>query len=198
MSEFIIALGLLLTMIIGAISFSGERENGTLESLLITPVKRIEFTLGKLLGIMGMWFLILIVSVPYVYVMGYGTNDILPMIAFLLIPGTILIFSFACLSMAFSTFFHSSKNALLSSLVIFIFTGITVFLPSSATTTVFAKFLSNNGPVTNIFHFMDEIFTARIGLTNLTAHAVPLIIWTLFTYLFLFFETNKLTFEGGE
>ena len=41
-----IAVGLLLSLIIGANSISGERENGTFESLLVTPVRRRQIILG--------------------------------------------------------------------------------------------------------------------------------------------------------
>src|SRR5256885_6415709 len=44
-----IAVGALLTLLAAADAVSGERERGTLESLLLTPVPRLELTLGKLL-----------------------------------------------------------------------------------------------------------------------------------------------------
>ena len=40
------AVGLVTCLIIGANSISGERENGTFESLLVTPVRRRQIILG--------------------------------------------------------------------------------------------------------------------------------------------------------
>ena len=50
-----IAVGALLALLTAADTISGERERGTLESLLLTPVSRLELTLGKLLGALSLW-----------------------------------------------------------------------------------------------------------------------------------------------
>lgn len=43
-----VAVGALLALLVAADAVSGERERGTLESLLLTPVARGELVLGKL------------------------------------------------------------------------------------------------------------------------------------------------------
>ena len=50
-----IAVGALLALLTAADAVSGERERGTLESLLVTPVSRLEIALGKLLAALSLW-----------------------------------------------------------------------------------------------------------------------------------------------
>src|SRR5215216_2516530 len=45
--QITLAVGLLISLIIGANAISGERESGTLESLLVSPVSRRHIILGK-------------------------------------------------------------------------------------------------------------------------------------------------------
>src|SRR4029077_7349765 len=50
-----VAVGGLLALLASADSLSGERERGTIESLLLTPVSRREIAMGKLLGSLSLW-----------------------------------------------------------------------------------------------------------------------------------------------
>ena len=50
-----IAVCLLISLLIGADSVSGERERGTLEVLLLTPATRRQVLLGKLTAAMSPW-----------------------------------------------------------------------------------------------------------------------------------------------
>ena len=50
MLQVAVAVGSLLTLVVAADGVSGERERGTLESLLLTPVSRRGLLLGKLSG----------------------------------------------------------------------------------------------------------------------------------------------------
>ncbi len=59
-----ISLGALITIILGSLSVSGEREQGTITYLLSQPVRRIEVIFGKFLG--------LLTSISLVMVTGFG------------------------------------------------------------------------------------------------------------------------------
>src|SRR6185437_5062127 len=48
------SVGVLLTMVIGADAISGERERGTLETLLLTPPPRWQIAVGKLLAALSL------------------------------------------------------------------------------------------------------------------------------------------------
>ncbi|MFQ6134773.1 MAG: ABC transporter permease [Nitrososphaerales archaeon] len=59
-----ISLGALITIILGSLSISGEKEQGTLTYLLSQPVRRIEVLLGKFLG--------LLLAISLIMVVGFG------------------------------------------------------------------------------------------------------------------------------
>ena len=65
-----VAFGALVALLAAADAISGERERGTLESLLLTPVPRRHLVSGKLLAALSLWFAALIVAVPYVWFLG--------------------------------------------------------------------------------------------------------------------------------
>ena len=50
-----VAVGALLALLAAADTISGERERGTLESLLVTPVSRQGLTAGKLMAALSLW-----------------------------------------------------------------------------------------------------------------------------------------------
>src|SRR2546426_9719475 len=50
-----IAVGAMLALLAGADAISGERGRGSLQSLLLTPVARLELTPGKLLAALSLW-----------------------------------------------------------------------------------------------------------------------------------------------
>src|SRR6478672_9839556 len=57
-----IAVGALLALLAAADTVSGERERGTLESLLLTPVSRLQLMVGKLGGALSLWAVAFVVA----------------------------------------------------------------------------------------------------------------------------------------
>ena len=64
--QITIVVSLLVSLIIGANAISGERENGTFEALLVTPVSRRQIILGKFLAALSPWPIILAISTLYI------------------------------------------------------------------------------------------------------------------------------------
>ena len=73
--QIAIAVGALLALLAAADTISGERERGTLESLLLTPVSRVEMVGGKLLASLSLWLAAFAISVPYVWFLGPRSGD---------------------------------------------------------------------------------------------------------------------------
>src|SRR3954451_11014036 len=69
-----IAVGGLLALLAAADTISGERERGSLESLLLTPVSRLQLTAGKLLAALSLWLAALAITIPYVWFLGRGVG----------------------------------------------------------------------------------------------------------------------------
>src|SRR2546421_4297333 len=67
-----IAVGAMLALLAGADALSGERERGSLESLLLTPVSRLELTGGKLLAALSLWIPADVGTIPLLWFVGRG------------------------------------------------------------------------------------------------------------------------------
>src|SRR5712691_10548557 len=104
-----IAVGALLALLAAADAVSGERERGTLESLLLTPVSRFEITLGKLLAALSLWLAALLITVPYVWFLGRGVGIVGDALVTGLLVGTLLAVFLSSLGMVISLFSESSR-----------------------------------------------------------------------------------------
>jgi ABC-2 type transport system permease protein len=62
--QIAVAVGVLVTLVVSADGISGERERGTLESLLLTPVSRRAIVVGKAAAALSLWFAVVVVSIP--------------------------------------------------------------------------------------------------------------------------------------
>ena len=69
-----IAVGALLALLVAGDAISGERERGTLETMLLTPAPRRQIATGKLLAALSLWLAAFVVTVPYVWRLGRGVG----------------------------------------------------------------------------------------------------------------------------
>ena len=83
-------VGGLLALLAAADAISGERERGTLESVLLTPVSRREIVIGKLLAALTLWFAAFAITVPYIWFLGRGVDIVGVALATGFVVGTLL------------------------------------------------------------------------------------------------------------
>ena len=104
-----------------SLALSREREWGTLEGLIATPIGRFELILGKL----GPYVLSGLLSVPLFVVTAVYVYDITFQGNFLLYMVLALVFLFATMSIAMliSVFIKSQQAAIMASMMIFLFSG---------------------------------------------------------------------------
>src|SRR5947208_9424035 len=57
-----VAVGALLVLLASADALSGERERGTLESLLLSPASRLDLVIGKAIAALSIWLVAIVVS----------------------------------------------------------------------------------------------------------------------------------------
>ncbi len=69
-----VAVSALLVVLAAADAISGERERGTLESLLLTPAPRRSLVVGKGVAALSLWLAAVILSMPYVWFLGRGVG----------------------------------------------------------------------------------------------------------------------------
>jgi len=113
-----IAVGGLLTLLVAADAVSGERERGTLETLLLTPTSRRELASGKLLAALSLWFAAFVITVPYVWFLGHGVGIVDEALVAGLAVGTLVAVFLASLGFLISCFAASNRVSLSLSLFV--------------------------------------------------------------------------------
>lgn len=127
-----ITFGLFVGLVIAADSFSGERERATLEPLLLTPVRPRQLVVGKFLAALTPWPLTLLISVPYVWVLGQGDDSIKEGLLLGAMLGGLLSIAFTGLAMVISIWSRSNRTSLFASLLVYLIFLIPTQWPGSA------------------------------------------------------------------
>ncbi len=110
--QIAIALGTLAALIVSADAISGERERGTLESILVTPLGRGDLVIGKLLAATTMWMVALAVALPYVVVISRGPEVTADAIVALVVVGSLVAAALTALGLAISAAASSNRVSL--------------------------------------------------------------------------------------
>jgi ABC-type transport system involved in multi-copper enzyme maturation permease subunit len=115
-----IVVGVFICLIIGADSFSGERDRSTLEGLLLTPASRGQVAFGKLLAATSPWPVALVIAIP-MWIQLADTPKMLGQ-ALLWGPllGTLLAPAMAGMGMLVSVWCNSNRTSMLVSLCLFL------------------------------------------------------------------------------
>jgi ABC-2 type transport system permease protein len=129
-----IAVGLLISLIIGANAISGERENGTLESLLVTPVSRRQIILGKFLAALSPWPFILAISTVYIALLTPTAQTFWLALLLVSVLGSVLMIIYAGFGLLVSIYSNSNRTSLSVSLVVLLLTLVETQLPSGGQT----------------------------------------------------------------
>jgi ABC-2 type transport system permease protein len=158
-----IAVGPLLAMLASADAISGERERGTLENLLLTPVSRLDLTVGKFLAALSLWFAAYAITAPYVWYLGRGVGISDDALASGFVVGTLVALFVTSLGLIISLFAASNRVALSLSLFLLLALYAPTQLPAAAQRGWGGELLLRVNPVTAGEHY--------IGLILRDAHA---------------------------
>jgi ABC-type transport system involved in multi-copper enzyme maturation permease subunit len=148
--EAVLFLDILRAIVYGSDSFAGEMERGTMEVLLLAPIKRTSIAFGKFAAAVVNWLILLIISIPYLLVVGKGSQNVAVAIAYLFLLGTLAMAIFTAFSMILSIKLKSVKNALLIGILALFFLGSIIIFPSTL----------KSSPVGQIFNFVNPVAAA--------------------------------------
>src|SRR2546426_10565524 len=152
-----IAVGAMLALIAGADAISGERERGTLESLLLTPVSRLQLTGGKLVAAVSLWLAAFVITIPYVWFLGRGVGIVGVALATGALVGTLLAVFLVSLGALVSVFAGSNRVSLSVSLFLLLALFAPTQFPTSAQQGWFGNFLLRANPLTAGEHYVGKI-----------------------------------------
>src|SRR6267378_2924513 len=152
-----IAVGALLALIVGADAVSGERERGTLESLLLTPVPRLEIGLAKVAAACSLWVAAYLITLPYIWFLGRGIGIVGDAAATGLVVGLLLAVFLASLGVLISMFAGSNRISLSLALFLLLALFAPTQLPSSAQQGWAGELLLRVNPLTAGEHYVGRV-----------------------------------------
>lgn len=145
--QFAVAVGVLATLVVSADGISGERERGTLETLLVTPVSRRSIIIGKLIAALTLWFATFLISIPYVWVLGRDVGILGPALALGFGVGTLLAVGLGSIGLLISAACNSNKTSVGASIFLLLILFAPTQLPSGLPQGWFFEALLRANPV---------------------------------------------------
>lgn len=142
-----IALGTLAALVVSADAISGERERGTLESLLVTPVSRRSLVVGKLAAATTMWLATLVTALPFVVVMADGPGIATDAILVLVVAGALVAAALTALGLAISSVAMSNRVSLAAAVALLLLLAAPSQLPGIKANSALGSTLIKANPV---------------------------------------------------
>jgi ABC-2 type transport system permease protein len=152
-----IVVGALLCLLAGGDAISGERERGTLETLLLTPVRRAGLTGGKLLAALSLWLAAFVIAIPYVWFLGRGVGVVGTALAVGALVGTLLAVFLGSLGLVVSVFARSNRVSLSVSLFVLLALFAPSQFPTSANQGWAGELLMRVNPITAGEHYVSKV-----------------------------------------
>lgn len=160
-----ISFGLVMGLVIGADSLSGERERGTLEALLLTPMSRRHIVAGKFLAAVSVWPVAMVVTAPYLTVLAQGDDALGPALRWGVVLGSLLAAAFAGLGMLVSFWSNANKTSLTVSLTLYLLCFLPTQMPSGAQKGFMGYLLKRVNPIEAVNQFLENVI-----VNNRTPH----------------------------
>jgi ABC-2 type transport system permease protein len=161
-----VAVGVLVTLVVSADAISGERERGTLEHLLLTPVSRRSIVVGKLIAALSLWCGAFLASLPYVWVLGRGVSVVGQAVLLGLLVGTLLAVALAALGLLISALSGSNKVSVSVSLFLLLALFAPTQLPTGLPTGWVGTALERINPVGAAMHYIAALLVNGHGWTR--------------------------------
>jgi ABC-type transport system involved in multi-copper enzyme maturation permease subunit len=194
----VMAVSLFIGLIIGADSFSGERERATLESLLLTPSSRRQIVTGKFLAAITFWPAAFLIAIPTFKILSQGDEIFGQGLFWGSLLGTILVLAYVGIGMLVSFWSNSNKTSYFVSLGIYILILVPAQLPGKAQTGVMGQFLQWVNPLAAVNHFLSKHLVNNISLAEFWMWLEsPVIITSIILGILFIYAAPGLRLENG-
>ncbi len=196
--QSIVTFGLLIGLIVGADSISGERERGTLETLLLSPSSRVQIVTGKYLAALSPWPAAFALSVPYMFVLAQGDDVLGLALRLTAIAGTLLSLAFSALGMVISIWSNSNRASFFVSLLIYVLFLIPTLWTGLAQKGDLGWMVQKSNPLQGTSAFLERMIVNNWTLEN----AMPFFLTTIVSAvvvpgLLFLYAAPRLRLEGG-
>jgi ABC-type transport system involved in multi-copper enzyme maturation permease subunit len=157
MAGTVLATGALLAAIMGSDAYAGENERGTLIPLLCAPIASGELLIGKTLGLLAAWGLLLTVATPYLWAIGASGQNLWAAWFYLVLFGTPVVLGFGCLAMALSARTGSVLASLLSTTTLLMLAASPLLIGPGLRGTAIGRALDAINPLATALNSLDSV-----------------------------------------
>ena len=192
-----LAVGVALALLLSADAVSGERERGTLEALLLTPLGPREIGLGKLLAALTVWPVAVAVSVPYAWALRPGSGLFTDAVLSEIVVGTLVAVAFASFGIVVSTFSSTNRVSLAVSFFVFVALVVPTQLPGGVAKGWLGDLWSRVNPLTAGAHFMDKVIVSDHTWSQEATWLLSPILAALIAAVAAVVLTGRLRLHGG-
>jgi len=194
-----IAVGLFISLIIGADSVSGERERATFEGLLLTPASRRQIILGKFLAAISPWPVAFAVTVPYLVLLSQGDGTvIMNSILWGFTLGSILTLAYTAFAVLISIGTNSNRTSLFVSLAIYIICLLPTQFPGPAQAGFAGQFVKKINPMESTNQFLEKVIVNNRTPQEMALWLrAPAIFFGLAIFILFWYAGQRLPFDAG-
>ena len=171
-----IGLGTLAALVVSADAISGERERGTLEALLVTPVSRHSLVVGKLIAATTMWLATLLVAIPFVAVMADGPGVARDAVLVLVIVGALVAAALTALGLAISSIAMSNRVSLAAAVAVLLVLAAPSQLPGIKANGSIGSILIKANPVSAGLEMANNILVSQQPWADQTSFVISPIV----------------------
>jgi ABC-2 type transport system permease protein len=193
-----VCLGLLVASILATDLVAGEKEWATPEAILLTPTrKRGALLLGKVWGVMAAWFLIFVISAPYILVVGFGTSVLWAALIYTFVLGTLCAVGFAALAVGISLRSpRSGRGVTLGILVTFMAMAAPTLLGTALQNSWFGDIYNVLSPVAQAKFSLDSVIVDKESLLVQLPHIGALAAFAVIAGIFAAFAARGSRWKG--
>ncbi|MCU9847953.1 ABC transporter permease subunit [Defluviimonas sp. WL0024] len=193
-----VSFGVLISLILGADSISGERERATFEALLLTPASRRQIVLGKFIAALSPWPAALILSIPYMAAVARGDAVFGQAVVIGTLLGTVLAAAFTGFGMLVSIWSKSNKKSLLACLLIYVILLIPTQFPGGAHKGDLGYFIQQLNPLQATSAFIEKLLVNNRTLAEQSGYLVATLLSAAVILVVLFaYAAPRMRLDGG-
>jgi uncharacterized repeat protein (TIGR01451 family) len=193
-----ISFGVLLSLVVGADSISGDRDRGTLEPLLLSPASRRSIVAAKFLAALSPWPAAFLLSLPYVFVLAKGDEILLPALGWTFALGTLLCVAFGGFGILVSMWSRSNRTSLFVCLLVYLLFLIPTQFPGQAQKGALGYALQQVDPMQATSEFLEKFIVNNRAPSERYTYLISSIIAAVVISGILFlYAAPRLQLEGG-
>ena len=191
LTTLVLIISLLVILLLGSDGIAGERERGTLETLLLSPATGRSILASKLFAVLFIWLILFGLSLPYLWaIAGNGQNLVAAIIA-LLVTGSLCVTIVGGISLILSMKFKTVKGAIFTSMTAFLLLVSPAILGSSLRKNAIGRFVDAIDPIMGAINTLDSVIIDSQGISFQLFRLGVMLFYTILVLTSLYYISRK-------